>query len=755
MPSMIRNRTVRALSLAVLGTLAVQACSPSGTEPPPETLAQPGAVRSQPLSLQPGGSGSAVGLSLSGNTGRPVGPAEIQLGTGQFVNPSGLVAGGRGAVIPSGGDVSLEFTNVDVNDVLKTVLGDLLKQSYTVDPAVRGTVTLHTGTPIPRSAVINVLTDTLQLSGVSLVMRNGIYLAVPIANGGRQASIGGTTGFVTRVATAQYVSAPELEKALEPVLPPGVTMKSDASRNLLIVSGSAVDVNRVLENVSAFDVDFMRGMSFAMLPLRYGRAREIVQDVNNMLSSSGRTMTDIVKVFPIDRMNAVLVTSMQPSYIQRVRGWVERFDRGDGHTDPKMFVYRVQNGRATDLAKVLRRALGIDQSDAGPGANTDDGPTLGSQPALPLSNASSGYGGSGARPPPGSASTQQPPDQRGRNDPLSAVSTLAGGVTPAGGPAGQNPLPDLKITADPTNNALVIVASSQDYRQIEAALQKLDIAPLQVLIEATVAEVTLNDKFAMGLQYAFKTGNFASIFAPKVAASTASSTAQGPGGGVVPGFGFPGFGFLSAGNLVYSSGDTTLLLQALSELTTVRVLSSPNLMVLNNGVARLQVGDQVPIATQSARSNIAPDAPTVNSIDYRDTGIILNVVPRVNASGLVLLDISEEVSTPQNTQTSSISSPTISQRRVTSSVAVQDGQTIALAGLIQDQTERGNAGIPWLKDIPVLGFVFGYRAETTKRTELLVTITPRVVRSREDGDAVTRELREKLRATIPVVARRR
>ena len=197
-----------------------------------------------------------------------------------------------------------------------------------------------------------------------------------------------------------------------------------------------------------------------------------------------------------------------------------------------------------------------------------------------------------------------------------------------------------------------------------------------------------------------------------------------------------------------------MILQALSELTRVQVLSSPNLLVLNNQSARIQVGDQVPIATQSAVSTISPGAPQVNSIEYRDTGVILNITPRVNASGLVLLDMAEEVSNANTTTTSSISSPTISQRRVRSSVAVSDGQTIVLGGLIQDLRTQNKNGVPFLQDIPVLGWLFGTHSNGLTRTELIVLITPHVIRSSDDARAITQELRRAVPMTIPALSLR-
>ena len=750
---MIRSRTGPAVAPGLAIRLAplvlavlLAGCESTELDAIPETAAP---VVSAPLQPFPRSvvvgdtSNRPVLLTPGSSAGRAIAAPEIVKGTGSFVDTSAAPLA-RAEPVFVGSDVTLDFANVDVRDVLKSVLGDLLHVSYAVDPAVQGTVTLQTGRPVPRSSVVNVLTSALQLNGVALVVRDGLYFAVPVANAARQAPVGGTAGFVTQVVTPRYVAASDLERVLEPMLPPGATMKSDPARNLLIVSGAARDVAAVMDNIATFDIDALRGVSFAMLPLKNGRAKDIVNEVTNLLAGAGRSMADTVKIMAIERMNAVLVTSMQPTYLQRVQAWVERLDRGDGRADQKLFVYRVQNGRAADIARVLRQALGL-SAESGPGGAAEAGGPAGAPPgpvtglATPtqidnLLSRSANAPGGGA--PPGRA-----PD---RNEPLAGVAAAA---ALAGG--GRPPTTEVRVTPDQTNNALIITGSAQDYAPIEAALQKLDIPPLQVLIDATVAEVTLTNDLSYGLQYFFKSGKFTDIFGPNVAPIS---------GSIVPATlasTFPGFGFLSGANFGFSNGGNSFVLQALSKLSNVRVLSSPNLLVLNNGSARLQVGDQVPIATQSATSTLTNTAQTVNSIDYRDTGIILNVTPRVNASGLVLLDISEEVSQANKTGTSALDSPTISQRRVTSSVAVNDGQTIGLAGLIQDKRDNGSSGLPWLQDIPGLGLLFSTRTQSDVRTELLVLITPRVIRGRDDGDAVTRELRAKLRLTIPVVARRR
>jgi general secretion pathway protein D len=316
----------------------------------------------------------------------------------------------------------------------------------------------------------------------------------------------------------------------------------------------------------------------------------------------------------------------------------------------------------------------------------------------------------------------------------------------------------IRVTADNANNALVISATPQDYSVIESALERLDVRPLQVLIDATIAEVSLTNQLSFGLQYYFRSGNFQAVFSPNIQNATTAPSSTSANGTPTSVLGtstmFPGFGFLPGANLaVAANGGSAVILTALRALTHVEVLSSPNLVVLNNQPARLQVGDQVPIQTQSATSVLTPGAPVVNSIEYRDTGVILNVTPRVNAGGLVLLDISEEVSQVSQTTSSTLNTPTISQRRVTSSVAVRDGQTIALGGLISDARSTAHSGIPVLDDIPYVGWLFGTTTNNLSRTELIVMITPHVIRDGSDAQAVTDELRRKLRLTIPVLRR--
>jgi general secretion pathway protein D len=302
-------------------------------------------------------------------------------------------------------------------------------------------------------------------------------------------------------------------------------------------------------------------------------------------------------------------------------------------------------------------------------------------------------------------------------------------------PGGERGAPGPRIIADANSNTIVVQATANDWTRIEAALRRLDQVPLQVLIEATIAEVTLNDQLRFGLQFALRSGNFSFNLTPQ---------ARGPNQPI----GVPGvLGLVDAG------AGANIALEALSSLTRVNVISSPQLMVVSNQTAQLQVGDQVPVATQSAVPlDQVANSRIVNSIQFRDTGVILRVTPRVNSSGLIGLDVEQEVSDVVPTTSSGIDSPTIRQRRVRSTVAVQSGETVALGGLIREQRNATRTGIPGLRDLPVLGPLFGLTDNSDGRTELLVLITPRIVRNSEEARAVTAELRGRLRGLQPASA---
>lgn len=281
-----------------------------------------------------------------------------------------------------------------------------------------------------------------------------------------------------------------------------------------------------------------------------------------------------------------------------------------------------------------------------------------------------------------------------------------------------------RIVADDTKNAIVVWGNDSEQESFARLIQTLDTVPVQVLLEATIAEVTLNDELNFGLRWFFESGKFKGTFSDATNGAVAST--------------FPGLSFM------FQGANAGVALNALASLTAVNVVSSPSLLVLDNQEARLQIGDEVPIATQQVRDTSDPAAPVVNTISFRDTGIILTVKPRVSRSGQVILDIEQEVSSVSNTTTSGIDSPTISQRRIETNVVVSDGQTIALGGLIEESRNKNNTKVPGLGDVPGVGALFRSRGDTIAKTELLVLITPRVIRDGHESKSITAELRDRI-----------
>jgi len=288
-----------------------------------------------------------------------------------------------------------------------------------------------------------------------------------------------------------------------------------------------------------------------------------------------------------------------------------------------------------------------------------------------------------------------------------------------------------RVVADDAKNAIIVWGNDTEQENFSRLIQSLDTTPVQVLLEATIAEVSLNDELNFGLRWFFKNGSVSGTFSDASNGAVAST--------------FPGLSYM------FQGASSAAALNALSSVTDVNVISSPSLLVLDNQEARLQIGDQVPIATQQVRDTTNANSPVINTISFRDTGIILTVKPRVSSSGQVVLDIEQEVSSVSTTKTSGIDSPTISQRKIKTSVVISDGQTIALGGLIQDSNNTSTSGVPGARKVPVLGALFRNRKNTVRKTELLVLITPRVIRNGQESRSITEELRRRISGPNSVI----
>jgi general secretion pathway protein D len=657
----------------------------------------------------------------------------------------------RGAA--QAGDVTLNFVDTDIREIVRVVLGATLNANYTIDPSVQGTATLEVGKPLPRSELLPTLETLLNQNGATLTVRDGVYRVTPLSGAAAAAPIAGVdaVGSGSQIVPLRFAAAKDLAKVLEPYVTEGGKIAADSGRNALIVSGNPTVRQALVAMIRAFDIDVLAGQTYALFPAGDETAEKLAGELEKVFHSDAEgALAGVVRVVPMQRVNAVLVVSNQPRYIDAARRFFHLERRVEDATTRSWHVYYVQNGQSADLEAVLQRAFTpghLSPTPAPPGGTAPGAPQgrLGGPGGTPglsgLGQAGGGLGQAGG-------GLGQAAGGLGANGGAPGGLGSLSGAAP-GGPEGANPAAEplsppgegaadaenrMRIIANRRNNALLIFATPREYAVVEGMLRKIDIIPLQVLIDATIAEVTLNDALAYGTQFFLGNSGVAGTLssAASGATPTINTVARIPIGAASN---FPGF--------VFNNG-TSEVLSALSAVTQLKVLSAPQVLVLDNEPARLQVGNIVPILTQSQQSTISANAPIVNSVDYTATGVILQVTPRVNSGGLVTLDISQEVSDVSSPTTGNINSPTFDQRLIRTRVAVQDGQTVGLAGLIRDSDSEGNQGIPVLKDIPLLGSLVSSQNNSRNRTELLVLITPRVVRDQRDARSLTEDLRNQL-----------
>lgn len=630
-----------------------------------------------------------------GGTTQPAAMPYVEYGQNA---PAATSSSGRSVEVdPGGKTMTLQFVNADIQDFARSVFDEVLHEPLILDPNLQGKITIRTGEPVDKAAAIDIVRQMLEMNGAQLSKEGKVW---------RISSRGvaqGRSSATARIVPLHNVDAEQARAAVQAFAGGAVNVTALPGNSGLVLSGDPQQTDPLVQFASSLDVDQMRGQSFALIPLREAGAAAVSKDMQQVFAAAGKNFQAI----SVPRMNAVLVIASSAAQIQRARQWAGRLDRAN-QDDGRVFVYPVQNRRANELAAVLRQMF-----NAGEGASQDKSAGAVS-PAF--QNQSVGAGGEGQQ---AIANTPPASDQGG------------GAALAMGGGASQG----VAIQADTATNSLVVTASPTEWRTISSAISRLDVQPTQVLIEATIAEVTLNNDLRYGVRWYFQTGNHS------------FGLSDLDNGGVAPSF--PG------GSYSFSVPNARVVLNALEQLTDVEVISSPALTVLDNQTATLKVGDQVPIATRSVQGVVSGDAPVINDIQLKDTGIILSVTPRVNASGLVQLDIAQEVSDVVKTTTSAIDSPTIQQRKIDTSVAVNSGAEIVLGGMIQTKHQKGDSGIPILKDIPILGNAFKTGVTDLKgRTELLIILRPTVMGNRGDVESVTQAVRASMAGADRAIGRK-
>lgn len=627
----------------------------------------------------------------------------IQLGwPGETLVGSGLGNPASG----EGSDIALDFEGADLASVIKVFMEDGLGASYVLDPRVSGTVTLRTNGPLSRADILPTLEEILRLNNAAIIERNGVFRIIPRGEAGLSAPLlsaqeAQVRGLTVRVTPLRFVSVEEIADILESLAPVAGAIRYDRSRNLVFTIGTAAEQATILDALSVLDVDYFASRSFALRPLREAEAQPVVDELTAAFASPSGIASTAIRFLPVERMNAVLMISEDSVLLDDAMVLARNLDQDSGES-ARLRIFPVSNRRAADLAILLGDVFGAETS-LGPQGGADPlGPSL--TPEIGQTNIAPGT------------------DVGTVPDVADTAPTASPGLGPLAGGLGGGESGVLRIVADEASNSLLALVTGEGARAMRRTLRRLDTQPLQVMIEATLVEVTLNEQLDFGVRWFFESGDFSFDFGDAAGTGAAS---------VLPGF-----------NAAFRTSDAQVTISALDAVTDVKILSSPTLMVMDNEEARLQVGDDVPIVVRSSQSTDDPNAPIVTEEEFRETGVILNIRPRVNAAGNLSLQIRQEVSSVAPTP--GAVNPTFNQRVVESTILVNSGETIALAGLIEGESELRRDGIPVLSRLPVIGSLFGATERSGDRNELMVLIRPFVVRDQGQARAATNELRRKL-----------
>lgn len=604
----------------------------------------------------------------------------------------------RPSISLSGDAVMLNFEQAPINEVIHTILGDTLALDYVIENQVPGEITLRTRSPVPREQLLPILESLLRNNNVLMVRgpndRFFISGSPNIRSTIPRFDSAPGQGFSNVIVPLQYIGALEMAEILKPVAQEDAFVRVDEGRNLLILAGTQLQLEGWLDIVATFDVDQLAGMSVGIFPLVNATVQELSIELELIISSELEEagLAGLVNILPVERLNSILVVSPRAHYVNTVGEWVKRLDSIDIlATEPTLHVYSVRNGDASQLSSLLGTIFGGSSSGASSARSTAPGLTqTTSGGAAGQSPSGGGRGGSG------NASTLN----------------LGDGV---------------KVVSDDYNNSLLVYATTLEYQKIERVLTKLDVVATQVLIEASIVEVTLVDDLEYGLEWAFSNN-----LGGGDTGTGLLNLGTGDIGPAAPGFSY---------TITNSATQVKAVLNALAQESLVNVISTPSVMVLDNHTANIHVGQQQPIQSSSTITN---GGNVQNSITYKDTGVKLQVTPSVNDGGLVTMEVDQSV-TDVGVIDAATNQRSFLERNVTSKVAVRSGESVVLGGLIRDNDSVGKNGIPLLMDIPVIGSLFSTTTNTNTRTELLVFITPRVLESEQDLRDINREMRQRMK----------
>lgn len=604
--------------------------------------------------------------------------------------------------IKPGAGVVFNFDNADLYEVIR-VMADVMKINYVIDPRVKGVVNIKTAGQIQPEEVFSIFQTILKLNGAIAVKKENFYEIVPFGEA-KKLSIPPTDKvepyktlmegkYTIQIIPLKYIPVSEVSKILKPFLSDGADIVEHPPHNILIIGDVASNIQKALDIISLFDLDIFTDLRVRIYPVLNADVTEIAKEMERIFSSfevSTKSARGVGITFtPITRINSLLVVSSIPNIFEKVEGWLKALDKvPEEGTKMSVFVYYVQNAKAKDLADVLKQVfVGIKEKKEKP-------PTPEPTPR-------------GVKPTPAPTPT-----------------------TPTKEEAPPVPEGEINIVVDETNNALVIKAYPRDYRIILETIKRLDIYPRQVLIEVLLAEITLDDETRYGLE-------FLKLLDTASHGRYQQTFEFGPTTITELGLRY---------SIVETAGRFSAAIKAAAKDERLNVISSPHILASNNKEAKIQIGKSQPVLTTTYTTTATATTNVVEgTIEYKDVGIIITVIPRISDGGLVTMEITIEDSKVDTTALGSLQNiPVFTKRTAKTVLSVLEGQTIVIGGLMEDSKSTKRSGIPLLNRIPLLGPFFGVRESEKSKKEMILLMTPHIITDHLQSRAVTEEFKEKV-----------
>ena len=642
-----------------------------------------------------------------------------------------------------GGMISLNFDNADIFEVINA-LSDFLDINYIIDPQIKGKVNIHTTSEVDNRQLLAILETIFEMNNISVVKQGEFYKILPSKDAqkqGVQVGVGrdiekpdSLDRMTIQIIPLKYVPAAEVVKVIKPFSSKNGEMVEFTKANIIILFDTAVNIQKIVKLVNIIDTDVFEQNEMRFFKIKNANVSDLAKELETIFTSLGiekATGKGIgLAIVPVERASVLVAVSPIPGVLDQVQHWVEVLDTIDKDADEQIFIYFVENGKAEDIADILTQLYG------GEGSARSGSDRMSSKSKSSGSSSSSG-----------SRSSRRSRSGSGSDSRSSSASKTK---TPAKGTSGKANIleNDIMIVTDETTNAIIVRSNSQDYVKIRETIQRLDIIPRQVLIEVFIGEVSLSGDTQFGVEWGLlqnkdKLGGYkgSSKTGQNFGAGLTSALAAGLDPTKAAGVGF---------TYLFESERLRAFLIAQASENKLNVLSTPNIIASDNKQARIEVGEEVPIVTSeyvpldTGSSSSLSNSSTSRSIEYRNTGVILEVTPRINEKGLVAMDISQEVSKAQPITANGIQSPTITNRKAETSVVVQNGKTVVIGGIIANDGTTTQSGIPYLSKIPLLGYFFSNTSESKTKRELIIMLTPYVIKDIGEAGAITEEYKTKM-----------